>query len=355
MSKRQPKVSVIVAVYKAEAFLEQCINSVLHQTFSAFELILVNDGSPDKCPEICDEFARRHSNVKVIHQKNAGQTAARKAGLQQAKGDYVLLADSDDWLEPTMLEAMFENATTTKADIVTCNMYFHTNGHRQEVNQPIPKGTFNRQELQEKIYPIMLYSGRFFYFGVAAAMWNKLFKRSLLLPNIMHIDEQIKIGEDGVATYGAFLSAKRVSVISDHLYNYRNDNASITRTYTEEQFTNAQKLINALHEVNREKKAYDLASQIDYYYMYNVWSIFEEEFRFKTDRSFVTKYSYLSRISCNHDVVEAARRIDLTGMRWRHRRFIWLLAHQQTQLLIVTTATSVKIRLFIRALYKLIK
>lgn len=352
---KHPVISIVIPVYNTEKYLEKCVSSILEQTFHDFEVILVDDGSQDASPELCDNFAKKHSQVSVIHQKNAGQTAARKAGLKKAKGEYALLVDADDWLEANALEVLHDNAISSKADIVTCNMYFHTNGRRQAVNQPVPKGVFDQNSLSQYIYPVMIYSGRFFYFGIAAAMWNKLFKTSLLIANLNAVDEKIQIGEDGLTTYGAFLDAKRIAIIDDHLYNYRNDNASITRTYTKNQFTNAQKLIAALRTLNRQKDRYDLSSQIDYYYMYNIWSIFEEEFRFKTNRSWSTKYSYLAQIARHPSVIATAKRVPLTGMRWRHRRFLWLLGREQVVLLIVTTYASVRLRAAVQQVKRLVR
>ena len=101
-----PEISVIVPVYKAEAYLHACIDSILSQTFSGFELILVDDGSPDGCGAICDDYAARDSRVRVIHQENQGQAAARNHALAAAKGDWVCFVDSDDAVHPQMLERL---------------------------------------------------------------------------------------------------------------------------------------------------------------------------------------------------------------------------------------------------------
>ena len=105
-----PEISVIVPVYKAEAYLHACIDSILSQTFSGFELILVDDGSPDNCGAICDDYAARDSRVRVIHQKNQGQAAARNHALAAAKGDWVCFVDSDDAVHPQMLERLRQAA-----------------------------------------------------------------------------------------------------------------------------------------------------------------------------------------------------------------------------------------------------
>ena len=114
-------ISVIVPVYKAEKYLSRCVNSILGQTFSDFELILIDDGSPDKSGILCEEFAKKDARIRVIHQKNQGVSAARQKGLDNATGEYVIHADPDDWVEPDWLETLYLEAERTKADMVMCD------------------------------------------------------------------------------------------------------------------------------------------------------------------------------------------------------------------------------------------
>lgn len=111
-------ISVIVPVFKVEKFLSKCIESILNQTYTDIEVILVDDGSPDKCGEICDLYAQRDKRVKVIHKENGGQASARNAGLEIATGDYISFIDSDDWIDKDMYEELLRVAKSTDADIV---------------------------------------------------------------------------------------------------------------------------------------------------------------------------------------------------------------------------------------------
>ena len=117
-----PEIRVIVPVYRAEAYLHACIDSILSQTFSGFELILVDDGSPDNCGAICDDYAARDSRVRVIHQENQGQAAARNHALAAAKGDWVCFVDSDDAVHPQMLERLRQAAAGSGAAMSMCRM-----------------------------------------------------------------------------------------------------------------------------------------------------------------------------------------------------------------------------------------
>lgn len=121
MQITKPKISIIVPVYKAEPYLRKCIDSILNQTFKDFELILVDDGSPDRCGEICDEYALKDSRIKIIHKENSGRSSARNVGLDIAQGEYIGFVDSDDWIEPDMYEVLYSKAKIESADIIALN------------------------------------------------------------------------------------------------------------------------------------------------------------------------------------------------------------------------------------------
>lgn len=121
-----PKVSIIVPVYKAEKYINRCIDSILAQTYTDWELLLVDDGSPDRSGEICDEYAKKDSRIRVFHKENGGVSSARQMGQDKASGEYTIHADPDDWMEPTMLEELYAKAKEDDADMVLCDFYFNT-------------------------------------------------------------------------------------------------------------------------------------------------------------------------------------------------------------------------------------
>ncbi|MBQ4243839.1 MAG: glycosyltransferase, partial [Clostridia bacterium] len=114
-------ISVIVPVYKTEKYLDRCVNSIVNQTYKNLEIILVDDGSPDRCPELCDRWAEKDNRIKVIHQENGGMSAARNAGLRIAKGDYIGFVDSDDWIDNDMYEYLYILLINNQADYSTIN------------------------------------------------------------------------------------------------------------------------------------------------------------------------------------------------------------------------------------------
>lgn len=118
-----PTISVIVPVYKVEPYIRKCVDSILGQTFSDIQVILVDDGSPDQCGKICDEYAKQDNRVEVIHKENGGLSDARNAGIPYAKGEYIIFLDSDDYIENDMFEYMYTRIKDSGADMATCGLY----------------------------------------------------------------------------------------------------------------------------------------------------------------------------------------------------------------------------------------
>ena len=123
MNLEQPKISIIVPIYKVEPYLRKCLDSIVNQTYQNLEIILIDDGSPDRCGEICDEYAAKDGRITVIHKTNGGLSSARNAGLDAATGEYIGFVDSDDWIEMDMYEYLLSNVLSKNADICICGRY----------------------------------------------------------------------------------------------------------------------------------------------------------------------------------------------------------------------------------------
>lgn len=135
MNETTPKISVIVPVYKAENYLHRCVDSLLAQTFQDFEILLIDDGSPDRSDEICDEYARKDKRVRVFHKENGGVSSARQCGMDNAVGEYTIHADPDDWVEPNMVEELYKKAKEEDADMVICDYYEERKGKTLYIKQ----------------------------------------------------------------------------------------------------------------------------------------------------------------------------------------------------------------------------
>lgn len=181
----QPAVSVIVPVYKAEAYLHRCVDSLLAQTFTDFELLLIDDGTPDRSGMICDEYAIKDARVRVFHKENGGVSSARQLGLDKALGEYVIHADPDDWVESNMLEELYNEAKKENADMVICDFFNeYKDGKQYYVHQLLP--SLDSQAVLQQLLSMKLHG----------SCWNKLVRRTCFITWSIRFPESIHIWED---------------------------------------------------------------------------------------------------------------------------------------------------------------
>lgn len=219
------KFSVVVPIYKVEKYLKECVDSLLGQTFKDFELILVDDGSPDNCPAICDNYATADGRVKVIHKQNGGAGAARKTGMKAAQGEYILPVDGDDFVESNMLERVNDILNEKSYDIV-CFGYQRFPSAEKTVYS-FRKGAYDKKQLESEIYPSLVtgLDGKRF----PPSVWGKAFKRELVTPVQLSVPDEIRIGEDACVTTASMYLANSMYYLHEPLYKYRVENESLTR------------------------------------------------------------------------------------------------------------------------------
>ncbi|KFI51591.1 glycosyltransferase family 2 protein [Bifidobacterium biavatii] len=169
--RTQPLISVIVPVYKVEQYLDECVSSIVAQTYRELEVILVDDGSPDDCPRRCDEWAARDGRIRVVHKANGGLSSARNAGLDVMRGELVAFVDSDDWIESDMIERLWRSLTDHHVDVAMCGtVKMFDDGSQNHIDATLPAKTFSRDNA--------LRSFLYHYERMASAVWNKLFDAS---------------------------------------------------------------------------------------------------------------------------------------------------------------------------------
>lgn len=211
--------SVIVPVYKTELYLDRCINSIVNQTYTNLEIILVDDGSPDRCPEICDEWAQRDNRISVIHQKNSGVSVARNVGIQNAKGEYVTFVDSDDYINIDMYKSMIESMYRNGAEVVCCgkNIVFN--------DKKVVSVRGNDGEIiysaKEAIKEFLLDR------NIDGSLCDKIYKKQLFNNIIFPEDE---IYEDMVTMPKILGNSNCVVYIGEPYYNYCQNGESIIRS-----------------------------------------------------------------------------------------------------------------------------
>lgn len=240
------KLSIVVIIYKIEDYLRQCIDSILKQSYKDFELILVDDGSPDRCPEICDEYAAMDKRIRVIHQKNQGSLAARWAGLKASSGMYVSLLDGDDWVDEDAFQCMMELAEKHDADIVVAGYKeCRSNGNILKRNA-MDSGVYQGSSIQQ-VFKTALYNDNFYVPGIIPALWNKLFRRELFFHDYNAPDRIIRMGEDASISYPMIARSNTIVLDNDiHPFNYRIVEGSMSRSYDEKYFERAKHLLSSL-------------------------------------------------------------------------------------------------------------
>lgn len=225
----QPKISVIVPVYKAEKYLHRCVDSILSQTFTDFELILVNDGSPDNSGAICDEYAQKDNRVHVFHKKNGGVALARNLGLDNAKGKWITFIDADDYIEDGFLNF----PDSTQEDLLIQN-YKVIEGENYDVkfeNSTIPP-TQIQEFINQNIDKLWL-----------RTPWSKFFKRGIIDKNTIRFTEGVKIGEDTIFVLDYLFHINSVHFLNSANYIYISEGDNVYNKYK----LSAEKAIEAIH------------------------------------------------------------------------------------------------------------
>lgn len=257
------KITVIVPVYNVELYLRDCIDSIINQTYTNLEIILVNDGSTDTSLNICEEYASKNKNIKIINKENGGLSDARNYGLEKATGKYIMFVDSDDFLTPNSCELLYNAIKEHDVEFVSANFLF-TNNKGVPWKEPMFSEKFQSRYLNIDEY---LYS----FYLINSTVWNKIFKKDFLDKNRL----KFKVGllaEDAVFTTLAFLKAKETYYLKDIVYNYRQretkkDNLSISFNCSVEYFKKVSKAYKIIYE---NFKKYD---QMDFYRYYYAKSV----------------------------------------------------------------------------------
>ena len=241
-------VSIIIPVYNGELYLRQCLDSVVSQTFSSYEIIIINDGSTDNTQSIIEEYAAKHSSIRCYTQGNAGIQKTRTRGIQLARGDYVAWVDSDDFVEPNMIEKLYQTAIATGSDVVICDYEFY------------PEKSKNKEKWYKTYTGIVDWR----FIERNTQQWNKLIARELLVETNM--DYWFSYCGEGAYAL-ALIKAKHIMTIPDKLYHYRVGHSSISTT------TKPDWYIGDVLRTQRQREMIndnDLAVQWDEYYQYRI-------------------------------------------------------------------------------------
>ena len=238
-------VSVVLPIYNVEMYLERCIESIVNQTYKNLEIILVDDGSPDHCPQICDEWGKKDSRVRVVHKVNAGLGMARNTGIEHATGKYICFFDSDDYVKTNTIEKIVGLTEKVNADIVTFG-YSNVDNNGLVKNEYVPstvKEIFRGKEVQEEFLPDMLAERKeSVNKRLHMSAWASLYSMKLIKESgWKFVSEREIIAEDVYSLLVLYKSVQCVAVLSEALYFYCDNGASLTHTYRKDRYKKIEK------------------------------------------------------------------------------------------------------------------
>ncbi len=231
-----PKVSIIMPVYNAEALLSKMVDSIIAQSFKDWELLAIDDGSTDNSGALLDKYAESDSRIRVFHKKNGGVSAARQLGLEKATGEYLIHADADDWVEPTMLQELYNKAREENADVVICDFFVDNNN--QSVYRKQKPSSMTPKSLVKQLFQ-----------QLHGSCWNKLVKRVCYSKYNISFPIGVNYCEDLLTWVQLFLHDEvKVSYLPKAFYHYVQNDGSITHHYTQETYKQRQRYQQLLEE-----------------------------------------------------------------------------------------------------------
>ncbi len=317
-SKANPKISIVVPVYRVEAYIDQCICSILNQTYSNYEVILVDDGSPDRCGAICDAYAAKDSRVRVVHKENGGLVSARKAGAVLCTGEYVVNVDSDDYIAQDLLERLVAIIGTYQPDIVVYDGYRFTEDTQIDFCGTMPIGLY-KDESMTRIRSSVIQdeeNGLAIVYGICL----KAVRRELYVPYQLAVPEGISIGEDLAVTAPLLANCESVFVSGIQGYYYRDNPKSIMNTFRK----NEVEQIRLLAEYLRAALGDTYKDRIDVYVLLHYFDFLD---RAMLCLEGLGPYKQLIRETADRKILDSLRRAKCTSSRAIDRLVFLLMNH----------------------------
>ncbi len=327
------KISVIVPVYGVEKVLARCVDSILAQTYQNLEIILVDDGSFDNCPAICDRYASQYENIIVVHKKNGGLTSAWKEGVRHASADLLGFVDSDDYIEPGMYEHLVQALLKHNADISMAGLIFdYADGDyppRKETNR-MQKEVYTQEELYS-LYPVLLNDGSFIGRSLQPSRVTKLFRRHVVEQNLALWDERVSVGEDLQMVFAAFLDAKIICTIPDYYpYHYWYHMSSMTGGHDARYLEKIKLLRERMEAISDAKAVYDFRPQIrNDFLSLAIMAVKNEIWRNHTD-SFFQIQKNVKRMCQDASVQEALTYHTMDRIGLSVKIYIFMMKHSLT-------------------------
>lgn len=320
-----PKVSIVVPVYKVEKYLVRCVKSLSNQTLRDIEIILVDDGSPDNCGHMCDEFEKADSRIKVVHKKNGGLSSARNAGLEVATGETVGFVDSDDNVELTMYEELYETLISNQVDFAMSDYLRIENENLNYIKTTnLREGYFSGEDIKKEIYP-QLIMGRNLDYGPLLSVWHCLYKRDFLKKNNLKFANDVKWSEDNLFSAMVGYYANSFYYLKNRpLYHYYNNPGTITTSYKQGSWEVYSRMNDYLQKFFSEKTDYDFSEQLKLHIIYYACNSLNQIKSAEMSRS--KKIDLYTRIMKSNKLQEAFTEFDFPReWNWKLKIQIYLI------------------------------
>lgn len=262
-------VSIVVPVYNVEKYLKRCVESILSQTLRDIEIILVDDGSKDDSPRICDEYAKKDARIKVVHKKNGGLSSARNAGIKIATGQYIGFVDADDSVVPEMYEIMLQAIKREAVDFVMADYTrVLTNGTTYVKSADIREGRYDKEDIRKEIYPALIMGANIEY-GPLLSVWHCLYCTDFLKKNNILFDEEVKWSEDNIfSAIVGYCAMSFYYLKGKAVYNYYQNEGTITTSHRPGAWNVYCTMNEHLRQYFANSEEYDFSQQFKWHSIY---------------------------------------------------------------------------------------
>lgn len=329
-------VSIIVPVYKVEAYLHRCVDSILAQTYKSIEIILVDDGSPDKCPEICDDYKKTDDRIHVIHKENGGLASARLAGFECASGEYVLFIDSDDFIEPTMVEKLVYSIESTDAGIAICSYYVDMGKNIEKITLPFDKTSIDGKDAVREKYILPLIGNPSGEKAIPGFLCIRLLKKSLIQRHFFGSEREFYL-EDHYFDLLYADNVKKISLVNEPLYHYCVNSASLSNCRRENKWGMYQNLYR-FYQKYISDRGFDVGDRIDYFLVSALFSSVDNAVmignyaRFKSEVKDIISSEYGKRAFAFSEKIHVSKMEKLTMLLVKFRCFKFLYLIRKSRL-----------------------
>ncbi len=320
-------VSVVLPIYNVEKYLEKCIETVVNQTYKSLEIILVDDGSPDNCPVICDKWAEKDDRIKVVHKQNAGLGMARNTGIENATGEYICFFDSDDFVDLKTIEKAYSSIEKHSADIV-CFGFNSVDSNGNLICEHIPtppKNVFEGEEVQTEFLPNLIYSLPTDNWNLNMSSWTAMFSMKLIRKNSWKfVSEREVLSEDIYSLIELYKYVNKVAVLNEAFYFYRENDKSLSRTYRKDRFERVIKCYEQTYGLCcREDLCHETKNRVTLTFLSNTIAAMKQISM--SDMSFKDKMKELKTILGNKTLFCALHDRRLISRDSKNRRILFSL------------------------------